>query len=167
MSDQAEANEIFVTSRFFAVPREVVWKAWTEEERLKHWWGPKGFTLRFARLDLRPGGLFHYEIVSPQGQAMWGRFVFREITPPERLVFVTSFSDAEARITVHPLNPNWPREMLSTVIFEAQQGGTLLTIRWQPLQATEIERETFAKAAPSMQAGWGGTFDQLDAYLAG
>src|SRR5262249_12441731 len=45
----------FVTSRVFAAPRDVVFEAWTDPEQLMQWWGPKGFAMRAARVDLRPG----------------------------------------------------------------------------------------------------------------
>src|SRR5437899_7660320 len=90
--------ELLVT-RTFDAPRELVFKAWTEPERLAQWWGPKGFTMKKVSVDLRPGGVFHYGMTSPDGHEMWGRFVYREITPPERLIFVNSFSDEDAGIT--------------------------------------------------------------------
>ncbi|MGH6832455.1 MAG: SRPBCC domain-containing protein, partial [Methyloceanibacter sp.] len=46
----------FVIMRIFDAPRERVWKAWTEAERLGKWWGPKGFDIVSVKLDLRPGG---------------------------------------------------------------------------------------------------------------
>ena len=84
----------FAISRIFAVPRDVVFKAWTEPERMKQWWGPCGFTSQACQLDLRPGGSMHYCLRSPEGREMWGKFNFREIVAPERLVYVSSFSDA-------------------------------------------------------------------------
>lgn len=44
-------------------------------------------------MDLRPGGVYHYCMRSPDGHDMWGRFVYREIVKPERIVFINSFSD--------------------------------------------------------------------------
>jgi uncharacterized protein YndB with AHSA1/START domain len=49
--------------------------------------------MRVATLDLRPGGVFHYGLRSPNGHDMWGKFVYREIVAPERIVFVVSFAD--------------------------------------------------------------------------
>ena len=162
----AEKSDEFVISRVFDAPRDKVWKAWTEAERLKQWWGPKGFTVSHCTVDLRPGGVMHYCLRSPDGQDMWGKFVYREIVKPEKLVFVVSFSDEKGGITRHPMSPDWPREMLSTVTFAVQQGGTLITVRWIPTNATELERKTFVDGRDGMKQGWGGTFDQFAAYLA-
>jgi uncharacterized protein YndB with AHSA1/START domain len=156
----------FTITRVFDAPRELIWKLWTDCTHLVHWWGPKGFTVRHCKMDLRPGGLFHYCLVSPDGDDMWGRFVFREVEAPERLVFIVSFSDEAGGITVHPLSPTWPREILSTVTFAGRGGKTEVTVRWQAFNATDVERKTFEEGQPSMQQGWTGTFDQLESYLA-
>jgi uncharacterized protein YndB with AHSA1/START domain len=159
-------TEPFVISRVFDAPRERVWKSWTEPERLKQWWGPKGFTVTHCKVDLRPGGLMHYALKMPDGKEMWGRFVYREIVKERKLVFVSSFSDKEAGITVHPFNANWPREMLTTVAFEEQGGKTTVTVNWVPLDtSTDIERKTFEDGRSSMKMGWTGTFEQFEAYL--
>jgi uncharacterized protein YndB with AHSA1/START domain len=162
----ADAESEFVITRVFDVPRELVWKAFTEPERMQHWWGPKGFTVIAAKMDLRPGGIYHYGMRAPDGSTVWGKFVYREIDRPERIVLVNSFSDEAGNITRHPLSPTWPLQMLSTFLFAEQGGRTRLTIRWSPLDADETERATFAGAHPSMQQGWTGTLDRLADYLA-
>ena len=130
------------------------------------WFGPKGFTMRTAKLDLRPGGIFHYCLRSPEGKDMWGKFVYREIVAPERIVLVNSFSDEKGGLTRHPMSPTWPLEMLSTTTLTEQVGKTTITVQWEPLNATEEERKTFNTGRDSMQMGWTGTFDQLAEYLA-
>ena len=156
----------FIISRVFNAPVETVWQAWTDPDHMG-WWGPKGVTIELPRLDLRPGGLFHYCMKTPDGHAMWGRWVIREVTPPERLVFVNSFSDEAAGITRHPMNPAWPGEVLSTITFATQTGRTLLTIRWEPLNPTEEERTAFDGGHESMQGGWSGSLDRLEEHLKG
>jgi uncharacterized protein YndB with AHSA1/START domain len=64
------------------------------------------------------------------------------------------------------MSPGWPREMLTTVSFAEQKGGTLVTVRWIPIDATEEERRTFEAGRDSMKQGWSGTFEQLEQYLA-
>jgi uncharacterized glyoxalase superfamily protein PhnB/uncharacterized protein YndB with AHSA1/START domain len=157
----------FVITRVLDAPRELVWKAFTDPGRMKHWWGPKGFTVIASKMDLRPGGTYHYGLRAPDGSPMWGKFVFREIAAPERMVFISSFSDEACGTTRHPFHQSWPLEMLSTFTFEEQKGGkTKLTIRWSPHNATEEERQTFEAGRDSMRQGWGGTLEQLEAYLA-
>jgi uncharacterized protein YndB with AHSA1/START domain len=103
---------------------------------------------------------------SPDGHAMWGKFVFREVVPQERLVFINSFSDEKGGITRHPGNENWPLELLSSFTFEDMPDGkTKFTVRWAPHNANEEERKSFDTNRDSMRQGWGGTMDKLEAYL--
>jgi uncharacterized protein YndB with AHSA1/START domain len=153
-------------SRSFDAPRDLVWKAWTERDRLMEWFGPKGFTMTSATLDLRPGGIFHYCLRTPDGKEMWGKFVYREIEPPRKIVLVNSFSDKDGNLTHHPFSPNWPQEMLATTTFDEQAGKTTITIRWPPINPTQAEQNTFDTSHEGMKMGWGGTFDQLAEYLA-
>ncbi len=163
----ADRGRDFVISRVFDAPRELVWSAFTDPERMKHWWGPKGFTVIASKMDLRPGGSYHYGMKAPDGTPMWGKFVYREIAPPERMVLVNSFSDEAGGITRHPLSPTWPLQLLSTFIFEEQPGGkTQFTLRWAAYDATAEEQKTFDASHDSMRQGWGGTMEQLAAYLA-
>ena len=157
----------FVLSRTFDAPRELVWKCFTDPERMKHWWGPKGFKVFHSKMDLRQGGSYHYGMESPTGQPMWGKFVYREVVPPEKLVFINSFSDEKGGVTRHPMAPTWPLEMLSIFTFEdLGNGKTKFTIRWSPHNASEEERKTFDAGHASMTGGWSGTMEQFEAYLA-
>jgi uncharacterized protein YndB with AHSA1/START domain len=165
-NDLANAIEEFVISRTFDAPRELVFKAWTEKDRLAKWWGPKGLKLGVSKLELRPGGTFHYSMITPTGQSMWGKFVYRDISSPQRLVFVSSFSDEKGGITRHPMSATWPLEVLSTVTFTEQGGKTTVTLHGHPINASDEELKTFEEGRKSMQQGFGGTFEQLIAYLA-
>lgn len=168
MSASTQAED-FVMPHVFDAPRALLWQCFTEVERMKQWWGPKGFTVLTATMDLRPGGTYHYAMKSPDGVIMWGKFGYREIVPQERIVFLNYFSDETGGVTRHPIVANWPRKMLSTFIFEDAPGGkTKFTVRWSPYEANDEEQQTFESAAmrESMTQGWGGTLDQLAAYLA-
>ncbi len=158
--------EDFVITRQFAAPRELLFRAWTEADRLAAWWGPTGFSLLCAQLDLRPGGLFHYCMRAAAGIEMWGRFVYREIAAPERLVFVNSFSDADGNIVRSPFSAEWPLEVLNTITFAEHEGATTITLRGHPIDVIDAERDAFAAAHPSLEQGFKGTLDRLDAYLA-
>jgi uncharacterized protein YndB with AHSA1/START domain len=160
------ADEEFVISRVFDAPRDVVWKAWTERDRLMQWFGPKGFTMSQAKLDFRQGGMLHYCLSGPEGKEMWGKFVYREIIPPQRIVWMHSFSDEKGGLTRHPFSSAWPLEMLTTVTFAEHEDKTTVTVRWVPINASAAERETFQNNREGMKMGWTGTFEQLAQYLA-
>ena len=161
----ASAENEFVVMRVFDAPRELVWKALTEPERLEQWWGPRGFTTRVHKLELRPGGVFLYSQRTSDGREMFGKWVYREIVAPARLVVVNSFCDANENLVRHPLSPSWPLELLSTSTFTENNGRTSLTIRAVPINASESERKTFAEGKKSME-GFTGTLNQLAEYLA-
>ena len=165
-SNSSRLEPEFVISREFDAPRDLVWEAFTEGERLAQWWGPKGFKIMVSKLDLRPGGIFHYCMQSPDGQEMWGKFVYREIVAPERIVFILSFSDDKGNTTRAPFSPTWPLEVLNTLTLSEHEDKTTLTLRGGPINATEEERKTFEAEFDSMRQGFTGTFDQLAEYLA-
>jgi uncharacterized protein YndB with AHSA1/START domain len=161
----APEGDEFAISRLVDAPRDVVWKAYTEIDRLAKWWGPKGFDWIDGSVDLRPGGIFLYGMKTPNGQEMWGKFVYREIVKPERLVFVVSFSDREGGTTRNPWSAEWPLEMLNTVNFIDKGKKTLLDLRSSAVNATAAERRIFREGFASMEAGFGGTLDQLEQHL--
>ncbi len=156
----------FVMSRVFDAPRDLLWQCFTDPQRMKQWWGPKGFTVIASNMDLRVGGTYHYGIKAPDGTPMWGLFTYCEIVPREKLVFINSFSDEKRGVTRHPMSATWPLTLLSTFTFEDAPGGkTRFTVRWQPHNASAEEQKTFEAAQDSMKQGWGGTMDQLESYL--
>src|SRR6185295_8126806 len=160
----------FAFSRTLDAPRELVWKAWSQAESLARWWGPKEAKIRVIKLEFRPGGMFHYAMQFQPGRDMFGRFIYREIAPPGRLVFVNSFADADGGITRAPfpqLQDKWPLEILNTLTLREAGAKTELTLRAGPIDATEEEREMFAAMRDSMRQGYGGTFDKLADVLAG
>jgi uncharacterized protein YndB with AHSA1/START domain len=156
----------FVISHEFNAPRELVWKAWTERDQLMQWFGPKDFVISVATMDFRPGGSFHYCLTGPNGKEMWGKFVYRQIVPPEKIELVNSFSDRRADITRHPLSADWPLEMLSKMTMVEANDKTMLTLEWNPLNPGDPELKKFDSARDEMKQGWQNTFAQLADYLA-
>jgi uncharacterized protein YndB with AHSA1/START domain len=165
-NEKNSSDTPFVISRTFDAPRDLVWKAYTEPDRLAQWWGPKGFTMISTKVDLRPGGVFHYGMRGPDGKEMWGKFIYREIVPPELLVFIVSFSDEAGGVTRHPFSATWPLQVMNRVTLTEEDGKTTVTIAGAPHEASDEERETFSAARKGMEAGFKGTFDQLAEYLA-
>jgi uncharacterized protein YndB with AHSA1/START domain len=155
-----------VITRTFPASREAVWKAWTDADSLKRWWGPKGFEMVRLTLDLKPGGKMHYGMKAPNGPVMWGRFVYEEIEPGERLSFVVSFSDEAGGITANPFNPVWPLEVMNTLEFSDAVEGTTLILRGGPVRATLEQIQSFEDNFANLNQGFKGTLDQLAEELA-
>jgi len=162
-SDTTNAVEQkIVITRVFDAARDLVFKAWTEPERVMRWWGPNGFTAPFCKIDLRPGGVFHNCMRSPEGQDFWSKGVYREVVEPERIVCTDFFSDEAGNMvppTQYGMSPEWPKEALLTVTFVEHDGKTKLTLRHAVGSAPATEREM-------CQAGWNESLDRLAAYLA-
>jgi uncharacterized protein YndB with AHSA1/START domain len=163
----APASKPFVISREFNAPRDLVYKLWTDREHLGKWFGPKGMTMEHKEFDFRPGGVVHYSMTLPDGKKMWGKWMIREIVPPSKLVWVNCFSDEQGGLGKHPFAPDWPAEMLTVVTFVEIAGKTKITIEWSTLNATPAEQKVFDSSHAGMNQGWGGTFEQFEAYLAG
>jgi uncharacterized protein YndB with AHSA1/START domain len=159
MNQNVGERELVIT-RIFDAPRELVWKAWTDPERVKRWWGPKDFTSPVSKIDLRVGGSYLNCMRSPEGEDYWSAGVYREIVEPERIVYTDSFSDAEGNLVPashYGMSGDWPLELLVTVTFEEYEGKTRLTLRHVGIPAGE--NRDMAKA------GWNESFDKLAEYL--
>ena len=159
------AEPEFRIVRSFKAPRALVWRAWADPALLARWFGPKGTRTQVLAHDLRPGGILHSRMEMPDGNGMHAKFVYREVVPPSRLAWVHSFADADANVVPAPFGP-WPLEMLTTVLLEDDGDDTGLTLTWIPIDPTPEERAAFEAGLDSMRDGWGGSFDQLDAFLA-
>lgn len=155
----------FVMTRQFDRSLAVVWQAWSEAEHLKQWWGPQGCTISIGRFEFRPGGFFHYSMNFAGVPAMWGRFNYREIIPQQRLVWLNAFANERCGIARAPFSADCPLEVENTVTLTEQDGKTTIALRAVPFGALDAERKFFEDLRPSLEQGYGGTFDQLRVYL--
>jgi uncharacterized protein YndB with AHSA1/START domain len=103
---------------------------------------------------------------SKGGRQHWGRFDYREIVAPERLVFTVAFADENGNVARNPFDADWPLQMLSTVTFAERQALTTVTVTQAPMMPSAAERKAFEAGRESMRAGWNGTCDKLALYLA-
>lgn len=159
-------NPEFTVTRVFNASREAVWKAHSELDCLSKWWGPQGLEWIGGTLDFRPGGVFHYGMRTPNGQEMWGKFTYREIAAPERIVFVNSFSDRDGNTVRAPFAEDFPLEILNVLTLTESDGRTTLALRGSPLNATPAEKKRYAAMKPSMNGGFNATYNHLEQYLA-
>jgi NADPH:quinone reductase len=153
-------EQTLVITHVFDAPRDLVFKAWTEPERMKKWWGPKGFTCPVCEIDLRPGGLCRTCMRSPDGQDFWSQGVYREIVEPERIVCTDAFADDKGN-QVSPehygMSPDWPEEAIIEVTFSEHAGKTRLTLYHYPLPQGR-ERDL-------CEQGWNESLEKLGDYL--
>jgi uncharacterized protein YndB with AHSA1/START domain len=145
-------------------PKEMVFNAFAEAEALAQWWGPKGMPVTVEKLDFKPNGIFHYKMEG-NGQVMWGIFHYKNIVEPDLIEFVSSFSDENGNICKAPFPIDFPLEIFNQFTLEEADGVTTLTLQGHPVNATADQEKTYRSMFASMQHGFSGTFDQLDAYL--
>ena len=152
-----------VITRVFDAPRELVWKAWTDPDYVMQWWGPKGFTAPFCKMDFRVGGKFLYCMRSPDGQEYWNGGEYHEIVPYEKIVSSMYFADADGK-KVEPSHYGIEHDAIegehATTLFEdLGNGQTKLTF---------IGNEPMEDATKSGQVeGWNQILDKVAAVVAG
>jgi uncharacterized protein YndB with AHSA1/START domain len=144
-----------------------LWATSTGPDLISAWMGPPGTKTTTLKLELWPGGVNHTRFDTPNPPPFWGTFVYREVIAPSRLVWAHSVADEGGRIIRAPWEPNWPLELLTTVVLEpVGDTATTLTLTWTPCNPPPLAHEVFAKARPAMQWGRGDSFDRLANHLA-
>ena len=142
------AERVLVITRVFNAPRELVFKAWTNPDHARHWWGPSHHPATYIEMDARPGGKWRACLESTEnGSELWHHGVFREVVAPERLSFTFVWEEEGER----------GLETLVTITFADQDGKTLMTFRHEPFQSI-AERD-------GHNGGWTSTFDRLVEHL--
>ena len=141
-----------VMTRVFDVPRALVFEALTKPALLKRWFlGPPGWTLEVCEIDLRVGGAYRYVWRGQRGEMGLGG-IYKEITPPERIVATEAFDQAW-----YPGNNALVMQTLS----EAGGKTTLtLTVQYESKDARDV-----ALKSP-MELGVAATYDRLAEFLA-
>jgi uncharacterized protein YndB with AHSA1/START domain len=133
--------------RRYRVAPEKLWRAWTDPQALKQWWGSDpGYSVSVAELDVRVGGRFRIVFGGPQGTEHECAGLYQEVLPNRKLVFTWSW-------------PNSTPERISvvTLVFKAAGGGTELDFRHE---------QFFDEAArDGHKQGWGEAFVKLEQFL--
>jgi uncharacterized protein YndB with AHSA1/START domain len=137
------ADDVLEIEHVFAAPRDLVFALWADRTHVLRWWGPRGYRLSHCEMDFRVGGAFRFCMRGPDDH--WIRGVYREITPPLRLVF-TYINEADGH------------EMLTTLDFVASGDTTVMHFRQAPLMNV-AERDGHNR-------GWSETLEMLDEYIA-
>jgi len=109
-------------TRVFEAPVDRVWKAWSDGNDVRRWWGPKVFTSPMARMDFREGGSSLVCMRSPDGHDMYNTWTYKKIVPNERIEFVLDWADKDGK-RVDPasmgLPPNMPRDVRHVITFKS------------------------------------------------
>jgi uncharacterized protein YndB with AHSA1/START domain len=132
-----------VIARLFDAPRNLVFEAWTKAEHVTHWWDPSGVPLAVCEIDLRPNGAFRWVNCGPNGEEGYSfAGIYREIVPPEKLVFTGAAGSA-------------------SLVFTEEGKKTKLTMTIEC--ATSSDRDALLQMR--VDAGTAQTLENLAAYL--
>ena len=134
-------------NRHYPVAPEKVWRAWTDPQAVKRWWGPApGEPVSLAELDVRVGGRFRIVFGGPDGKLHECAGTYKEVVPNKKLVFTWSWPNSTPE-----------RESLVTIVFKAAGGGTELDFRHEELFDEKVRDDH--------KRGWTGTLEKLAAFL--
>ena len=155
MSKTTPENELFI-AREFNAPREIVWKAWSDPEIIKKWWGPKTFSAPFIKNDFKIGGKYLYFMLGPDVKEYWSTGTYKKIVPMSKIIVTDSFADENGKVVPSSYYgmKNFPLESQVTFTFEEVEGSkTKMTLRYVGVpkgQPTELAKQ-----------GWNESFDKL------
>ena len=154
MTKSPQYGEATVTlTRLYDAPRDLVWRAWTDPKQMAQSFGPRGFTSSVPELDVRAGGALRIVMHGPDGNDYAMKGVFREVKPPEKLVFSNIAIDKDG---------NHLLEGETTVILEEQGGKTKLTLKTYAKGLVPMAPQMLS----GMEAGWSQSLDKLGETLA-
>jgi uncharacterized protein YndB with AHSA1/START domain len=158
MSESTLSKDAVVIERIFDSPVEVIWQMWTQPEHFKHWYGPRGFTVPVAEMDVRIGGKHLFCMESPDGSMkMWSTGEYLEIVPNKRLVYTDSMADEHGNVVTPPangMNDDYPETTKVTVLLEDLNGRTKMVVTHAGISAEQGATEA-----------WGQAFDKMVEYV--
>jgi uncharacterized protein YndB with AHSA1/START domain len=145
-----------VIHRVLDLPLNKVWKAITEAEEFKKWWGPEGFTCPSSTMEAKVGGKYLNCMKGPDGKEYWSTGTVKELIPQKKLVVTDSFSDEKGNIknaSEYGMPGEWPRELLITFELEEADGATKLILHHEG-----IPQEMYDEC----KQGWNESFDKME-----
>jgi uncharacterized protein YndB with AHSA1/START domain len=147
----APAEREIVSERVFDAPRDRVFAAYTDPELIPRWWGPRRMTTIVDRMEVRPGGVWRFVMREPDGEETGFRGVYRDLTPPERIVQTFEWEGMPGHVIVE------------TATFEDLGGSTKVTT----ISLFHTDEERDGMLASGMERGLTETHDRLAELLAG
>ena len=158
-NETAERQKTISIERTFNLPLKSVWKAFTQSESLKKWWGPKEYTCPDCVIDFRVGGKFLASMEAADGQKIWSTGTYKEILPFRKIVNTDSFADNNGNIVPasdYNMAGEWGSDAQVTLEFEEEGGKTILSLQHDGVPV-ELSDECLR--------GWQSSFDKLEANM--
>lgn len=153
--------------RVFDAPVDLVWKAWSEPEMIKKWWGPKNWSSPEAKIDFKVGGKYLLAMRGAMGPGQpeittWSSGTYKEILPMKKIVALDHFADEhgnQIHASTYGLPESFPMESEITINFEDLDGKTKLTVYYPSIEGIE------GPMLSNMTQGWNQSLDKLQKNL--
>jgi uncharacterized protein YndB with AHSA1/START domain len=145
-------------TRVFDAPRDLVFKAWTDANQFQHWFGAAacgGSSLQSAKVDARVGGKYRIQVRRADGEYFTTVGIYREVKPPERLVFTWQFEKDGSGDEFGEVEPP---EMLVTLEFKARGKQTELILTHEKFASVESRGRH--------EEGWTRCLNELGKFVA-
>jgi uncharacterized protein YndB with AHSA1/START domain len=158
MDNSTISNDTILIERTFDAPVNLIWQMWTQPEHLKHWYGPEGFNISVAEMDVRVGGkhLICMERQTPDGSMkFWTVGEYTEVNPTSRLVYTDSMSDEHGNVITHSEEADYPLITIVTVLLEDIGGRTKMVMTHAGVPAGD----------EGASAGWEQAFTKLANHI--
>ncbi len=154
-----EKQKTISIKRTFNLPINTLWKAWSEPESFKKWWGPKEYTCPDCTIDFKVGGKFLAAMQGEDNKKIWSTGTYKEIIPQKKIVVTDSFADSDGNIvpaSYYRMSGEMGLELLVTIELEDVDGKTNMSMLHEGL-AVEIADECIK--------GWQSSFDKLESNV--
>jgi uncharacterized protein YndB with AHSA1/START domain len=142
--------------RVFDLPIATIWKAWSEPESFKKWWGPENYSCPYCSIDFKVGGKCLASMKGPDEKEIWAILEYREIILLKKIVYADNFSDNLGNIVPpsdYGMPGEWPAELLVTVEFEEVGETTVMN-----MQQAGLPPEVYEDCIK----GWQSCFDKME-----
>ena len=163
----ARSASDLLDEREFAVPRELVFEAWTVPEHFARWFGPDGVEVPVCEIDARQGGEIRFHHRFPTGELVSIKGVFDELVAPARLRFTFTFVDADDQPTAPPQLPDWPVgvRIVLTVELHPTRRGTRMTVHQRVAEPEAADAPPVARHRELAGEGWRQSAERLARHL--
>lgn len=152
----SEKQKTISILRTFNLPIATIWKAWSDTESCKKWWGPETYTCSACNIDFKVGGRYLNAMKGSDGKEIWSTGTYKEIIPNKKIVNTDSFADSKGNVvpaSYYNMPGEWPKELLVTVKFEELNGKTHMHLQHEGLPLDQAE---------DCIKGWQSMFDKLE-----
>jgi len=161
MKHEPDPSLDLLLERVVDVPKELVWKAWTDPELLVKWFTPAPWTTALAEVDLRPGGKFRTVMRGPEGEEFDGDGCYLEIVENEKLVWTSALGPGFRPRVPQNVNEGGAFFFTAVITLEDTEGGTL----YKALVIHGDEEAAKKHRGMGFHTGWGAAIDQLVALM--